>query len=197
MSLLGFGSAMAGTRRAKRCKEFLDFSMPSGMECRRRGFAELGIFEALAEDRDVAVALWREAGLTRPWNDPVADFDLALATTNSTVLIARDGGDPVGTVMAGFDGHRGWVYYLAVSEARRRQGIARALIEGAQQWLAARGCPKVQLMVRGGNAEALRFYAALSYEGLEVVTLGRRLDDFWQKESGRGLRRSRFPGIIS
>jgi len=137
----------------------------------------LEIVEALAEDRNAAIALWREAGLTRPWNDPVADFDLALVTPTSAVLIARDGGDPVGTVMAGFDGHRGWVYYLAVLEARRRQGIARLLMESAERWLAARGCPKAQLMVRGENAGALGFYAALGYEAQDVFTLGRRLDD--------------------
>lgn len=135
------------------------------------------IIEALAEDRDTAIALWREAGLTRPWNDPVADFDLAVSTSTSTVLIARDGGDPMGTVMAGFDGHRGWVYYLAVAEAYRRQGIARLLMESAERWLAARGCPKAQLMVRGENAGALGFYAALGYEVQDVFTLGRRLDD--------------------
>lgn len=138
---------------------------------------ELEIVEALAEDRDAVIALWREAGLTRPWNDPVADFDLALVTPTSAVLIARDSDVSVGTVMAGFDGHRGWVYYLAVVEARRRRGIARLLMESAERWLAAQGCPKAQLMVRGENAEALRFYAALGYEVQDVFTLGRRFDD--------------------
>lgn len=140
-------------------------------------FAELEIFEARAGDCEAVIALWREAGLTRPWNDPVADFDLALANSTSTVLIARDGSDAAGTIMVGFDGHRGWVYYLAIAEVRRRQGIARLLMQHAEGWLAVRGCPKAQLMVRGENAAALGFYAALGYEVQDVFTLGRRLDD--------------------
>ncbi|WP_334181743.1 GNAT family acetyltransferase [Novosphingobium sp.] len=135
------------------------------------------IFEARAGDREAVIALWREAELTRPWNDPVADFDLALANSTSTVLIARDGSDAAGTIMVGFDGHRGWVYYLAIAEARRRRGIARLLMQRAEGWLAALGCPKTQLMVRGENAAALGFYAALGYEVQDVFTLGRRLDD--------------------
>jgi len=140
-------------------------------------FTELEIFEARAGDREAVIALWREAELTRPWNDPVADFDLALANSTSTVLIARDGSDAAGTIMVGFDGHRGWVYYLAMAEARRRRGIARLLMQRAEGWLAALGCPKTQLMVRGENAAALGFYAALGYEVQDVFTLGRRLDD--------------------
>jgi ribosomal protein S18 acetylase RimI-like enzyme len=138
---------------------------------------ELEIFEARAGDREAVIALWRDAGLTRPWNDPVADFALALANSTSTVLIARDGSGAAGTVMVGFDGHRGWVYYLAIAEVRRRQGIARLLMQHGEGWLAVRGCPKAQLMVRGENAEALGFYAALGYEVQDVFTLGRRLDD--------------------
>ena len=147
------------------------------MGARKKEFTELEILEAVSGDRQAVIALWSAAGLTRPWNDPVADFDLALANAISTVLIARDGSDPAGTVMTGFDGHRGWVYYLAVVEARRRQGIARLLMASAERWLAARGCPKAQLMVRGENAGALGFYAALGYEVQDVFTLGRRLDE--------------------
>ena len=131
---------------------------------------------ATAQDRDAIVALWGEAGLTRPWNDPVADFDLALASAASAVLAARDGGVLVGSVMVGFDGHRGWVYYLAVSSSRQGAGIGRLLMRGSEHWLSARGCPKIQLMVRGDNAGARGFYAALGYDVQDVVTIGRRLD---------------------
>lgn len=78
--------------------------------------------------------------------------------------------------MVGFDGHRGWVYYLAVAPEKRGFGIGRMLMLEAEQWLKAIGCPKIQLMVRGDNNVARGFYAALGYDLQDVVTLGRRLD---------------------
>jgi ribosomal protein S18 acetylase RimI-like enzyme len=77
--------------------------------------------------------------------------------------------------MTGFDGHRGWVYYLAVAPDRRREGLGRQLMAAAEAWLRDRGAPKLQLMVRTGNAEALGFYEALGLERQAVVTLGRFL----------------------
>lgn len=131
---------------------------------------------AMAADADDAVALWHTCGLTRPWNDPYADFSLALANPSSTILLARDGDTIVGSVMAGFDGHRGWIYYLAVAPDRQRAGVGRALMTAAETWLAERDAPKVQLMVREGNAVTLGFYAALGYTPQGVVTLGRFID---------------------
>lgn len=123
-----------------------------------------------------AVALWAECGLTRPWNDPHADLTRALDGPTSTVLAAVDGSSLVGTVMVGYDGHRGWVYYLAVREARRRAGVGRVLMEAGERWLGDRGVPKVQLMVREGNDAVLGFYEALGYADQQVVVLGRFLD---------------------
>lgn len=133
------------------------------------------IAPASAADEAAAVALWHAAGLTRPWNDPAADFRLALAGPASTVLLARDGDAIVGSVMVGFDGHRGWVYYLAADPARRGQGIGRALMAAAEEWLRARDCPKIQLMVREDNDAAKGFYSALRYEVQAVTVIGRRL----------------------
>ena len=130
-----------------------------------------------AADGPAVVALWRNCGLTRPWNDPDADFALALATGTSAVLIARGEGGIAGSVMTGFDGHRGWVYYLAVSPDHRRAGLGRALMAAAEAWLRSRGAPKIQLMVRTTNADALGFYEALGLERQDVVTLGRFLKD--------------------
>jgi len=130
---------------------------------------------ATAADRETVVALWRDCGLTRPWNDPDADFALALDTPASTVLVTRDGETITGSVMVGFDGHRGWVYYLAVAPDVRRGGLGRALMAAAEAWLRERGAPKIQLMVRADNANALGFYAALGLEPQKVVTLGRFL----------------------
>ena len=133
------------------------------------------IAPATAADEGATVALWHAAGLTRPWNDPAADFRMALANATSAVLLALDGDALVGSVMVGFDGHRGWVYYLAADPARRGRGIARALMKAAEQWLIERDCPKIQLMVRGDNLTAKRFYAAIGYDVQDVVTLGKRL----------------------
>lgn len=132
---------------------------------------------AVAGDRDAVVALWRACGLTRPWNDPDRDFALALESGASAILVARAGEALGGAVMTGFDGHRGWVYYLAVAPDRRGAGLGRALMAAAEQWLRDRGAPKLQLMVRTDNAAALDFYAALGLERQEVVTLGRFLRD--------------------
>lgn len=131
---------------------------------------------AAAADRDAVVALWQAAELTRPWNDPAADFDQSLTNPTSTILLARDGASLVGSVMVGFDGHRGWVYYLTAAPDRKCQGIGRALMAAAEAWLKAHGCPKVQLMVRGDNAAAKGFYQAIGYEQQDVITIGKRLD---------------------
>lgn len=136
---------------------------------------------AQAADGAQVIALWQACGLTRPWNDPAADFALALKGSTSTVLIVRDGDDRTGaivaSVMVGFDGHRGWVYYLAVHPDARRGGLGRALMAAAEDWLRGQGAPKIQLMVRDDNSAALDFHAVLGLERQGVVTLGRFLKD--------------------
>lgn len=128
-----------------------------------------------ASDAGAAVALWRAAGLTRPWNDPHADFAAALACPVAMVLGVREAARLVGTVMAGYDGHRGWIYYLAVAEERRGCGIGRRLAAAAEAWLREQGAPKAQLMVRDGNDGAAGFYRALGYERGAVAVFGRWL----------------------
>ena len=131
---------------------------------------------ATSADADAIVALWQACGLTRPWNDPHADFAQAIANPTSTVLLARDADTLIGAVMVGFDGHRGWIYYLGVIPARQRQRLGVTLMAAAEDWLRACGAPKLQLMVRNDNQPALDFYAALGLELQPVVTLGKRLD---------------------
>lgn len=111
-----------------------------------------------------AVKLWEACGLTRPWNDPAADARRALAGPSSTIIAAFASDRLVGTAMTGWDGHRGWIYYLAVESDFRRWGIARKLIQECEDWLARYEAPKVQLMVRTENGEAARFWEALGYE---------------------------------
>jgi len=121
------------------------------------------------------VALWEQAGLTRPWNDPRADIRRKLTVQPELFLVAVDGDAVVGSVMAGYDGHRGWLYYLASAPSHRGQGIGRALVAEVERLLEAMGCPKVQLMVRPDNASARGFYDALGYVSFETWATGRRL----------------------
>ncbi|MGM1016037.1 MAG: GNAT family acetyltransferase [Actinomycetota bacterium] len=142
-------------------------------------------------DADEVVALWQAAELTRPWNDPYLDIERKLSVHPELFLVAvataaeatgdegaRDSGSraPIlGTVMAGYDGHRGWIYYLATSPQRRGEGIGRALVTEAERLLEERGCPKIQLMIRAENTAVTEFYESLGYESFEVSTLGKRL----------------------
>ena len=126
-------------------------------------------------DTDAAVALWHATGLTRPWNDPHRDIERKLQVQPELFLVATDGDVLIGTVMAGYDGHRGWLYYLASLPDRRGEGIARALVAEAESRLLAMGCPKVQLMVRPENEAARGLYAALGYEPFDTWATGKRL----------------------
>lgn len=123
---------------------------------------------ASAEDEATIVALWQACGLTVPYNDPAADFRFALGKTNSDVLVLDD---LRGSVMVGHDGHRGWLYYVAVAPDRRRQGLGRALVEAAEAWLKQRGVPKAHLMVRETNQAVAAFYQRLGYDVMPRVSM--------------------------
>tara|TARA_R110002049_G_scaffold293714_1_gene478876 strand:- start:1105 stop:1539 length:435 start_codon:yes stop_codon:yes gene_type:complete len=124
-------------------------------------------------DRTALLALWEACALTRPWNDPGRDVDLCLESRESTLLVGTKDDRLVASVMAGSDGHRGWIYYLAVDPNAQDRGHGREMMAEAELWLAGRGVPKVQLMVRGGNTAATDFYAALGYEAQDVTVMGK------------------------
>jgi ribosomal protein S18 acetylase RimI-like enzyme len=126
-------------------------------------------------DENCVIALWRECGLTRPWNDPHRDIQRKLSEQPELFLVATIGDALVGSAMVGFDGHRGWVYYLAVSLQHRKQSIGRALMHEAERLLVERGCPKINLLVRSSNAEVIAFYRKLGYAQDDAISLGRRL----------------------
>ncbi|MCP2637265.1 GNAT family acetyltransferase [Microbacterium sp. HD4P20] len=126
-------------------------------------------------DTDAVVSLWQETGLTRPWNNPYQDINRKLTVQPELFLVATADETVVGSVMAGYDGHRGWLYYLASDPARRGQGIGRRLVDAAEERLLAMGCPKVQLMVRPENNLAQGFYDALGYETFQTWATGKRL----------------------
>jgi ribosomal protein S18 acetylase RimI-like enzyme len=126
------------------------------------------IRSATLQDEAAIVMLWQACGLTVPYNDPVADFRFALGKPNSDILMLDDGG---GSVMVGHDGHRGWLYYVAVAPGRRRQGLGRALVAAAEAWLKERGVPKVHLMVRETNHVVADFYRHLGYDPMPRINM--------------------------
>ena len=131
-------------------------------------------------DEAAAVALWRECGLLRPWNDPHKDIVRKQAVQPGLFLVAlADGKDGesvlVGTAMGGYDGHRGSVYYLAVAPGRQRLAIGRSLMEHVECQLLAMGCPKINVLVRTANEQVVAFYEKLGYARDDAFSLGKRL----------------------
>ena len=128
-------------------------------------------------DEARVIELWMFAGLTKPWNDPKKDIARKLKTQRDLFLVAELEGVVVGVVMAGYEGHRGWVNYLAVDIGQRRRGIATALMHDAERRLRALGCPKINLQVRLENTAVHAFYAAIGFGVDEVVSMGKRLEN--------------------
>ena len=128
-----------------------------------------------AADEATVIALWHACGLTRPWNNPQLDIARKLTTQPELFLVGSVDAALVATVMVGFDGHRGWVNYLAVAVRHRRSAIGRALMDEAERLLTERGCPKLNLQVRSTNVDVIAFYRSLGYATDDVVSLGKRL----------------------
>jgi ribosomal protein S18 acetylase RimI-like enzyme len=129
-------------------------------------------------DADVegVIALWQRCGLTRPWNDPASDIAFARRGANATILIGRAGGALVATAMVGHDGHRGWVYYVAVEPDLQGKDFGRAMMAAAEDWLRRQGVTKAMLMVRPDNTNVQAFYDKLGYEVQERVVYAKWLD---------------------
>jgi ribosomal protein S18 acetylase RimI-like enzyme len=129
------------------------------------------------EDGDIPAVLdlWARCGLLHPDNDARADIARARSTANATLLVGRKDSVAIATALVGFDGHRGWVYYLAVEPRLQRVAHGKAMLEAAEAWLRQRGVPKAMLMVAEANSGALGFYETLGYTRSPVVTMGKRL----------------------
>jgi ribosomal protein S18 acetylase RimI-like enzyme len=126
-------------------------------------------------DADAVIGLWQRCGLTRPWNDPRRDIERKLQVQPELFLIGTLGAELAASAMAGYDGHRGAVYYLAVEPALHGRGYGRAMMDAVCARLLALGCPKLNLMVRGDNLGATAFYERLDFDKQDVVTYGLRL----------------------
>ncbi len=127
-------------------------------------------------DREALVALWSICELTRPWNNPHRDIDRKLARDGDNLLVLEEDNQLIGSVMVGYEGHRGWVNYLAVHPDHQRQGLGRLLMDEAERRLRDLGCAKVNLQVRTSNETARVFYRQIGYTFDEAVSFGKRLE---------------------
>lgn len=141
-----------------------------------RDALDVAFREIADDDVEQVVALWEACGLTRPWNDPHRDVADARRIPTSTVLVGVVGGQVVSSAVAGYDGHRGWLYYVAVDPGQQGSGLGRATVDAAEAWLREAGARKVQLMVRATNAQVVGFYERLGYADQETVVLGKWFD---------------------
>lgn len=126
-------------------------------------------------DTEAVVALWQACDLTRPWNDPYKDIQRKLTVGRDLFLVAVLDGELIGTAMGGYEGHRGWVNYLAVAPEHQKKGYGRLLMTHLETKLLALGCPKINLQVRASNTAVIHFYEAIGYKQDAVVSLGKRL----------------------
>ena len=129
---------------------------------------------AIADSEEV-IAIWQACGLTVPWNDPHKDIARKMEVNPELFLVAEVDGRIAGTVMGGYEGHRGWINYLAVAPDFQRQRIGVALMQEVEAKLQALGCPKINLQVRTNNRAVIQFYGQIGYHIDDVISLGKRL----------------------
>lgn len=126
-------------------------------------------------DTQTVIDLWQRCGLVVPWNDPRRDIERKLADSPELFFVGEMDTRLVTVCMAGYDGHRGWIYYLGVDPDCRRQGLAARIVYHAESVLKARGCPKIDLMVRDTNQAVIEFYQRIGYKKDPVCVLSKRL----------------------
>lgn len=135
----------------------------------------MNIRSANLSDLFDVTALWKECGLVREWNNPVLDFERKLQHSPDLFLVLTLNDSIIASVMGGYDGHRGTIYYLAVKPSYQRLGYASKLLDAIETKLKARGCPKVNLFVRAENSGVVAMYQQRGYEEQQITTLGKRL----------------------
>jgi ribosomal protein S18 acetylase RimI-like enzyme len=127
-------------------------------------------------DRDDVIELWTQCGLVVPRNDPDRDIERKLKVNPEWFLVGELEGHIVATCMAGYEGHRGWINYLAVAPKFQRRGLATQLMQEAERILSRAGCPKINLQIRTSNSDVIEFYKAIGYSIDDVVSMGKRLE---------------------
>ena len=138
--------------------------------------ADVTIRSYLDSDEAAVAALWRDVfANNRPWHDPLSDVRRKAAQSDELLLVGIADGVLIATILIGFDGHRGWLYRVAVTPAQRRHGVGRAMVRAAEERLRARGCPKINLQVEGSNRAVVGFYERLGYTVEERISMGKPL----------------------
>ncbi|GBC60515.1 GNAT family acetyltransferase [Desulfonema ishimotonii] len=135
------------------------------------------IREYRKSDENEVVELWIKCNLTVPWNNPQKDIKRKLQKDRDLFLVGISDGKIIASVMGGYDGHRGWINYLAVDPEYQRKGLARQIMAAAEQRIRGKGCPKINLQVRAANNAVIRFYEAMGYRDDNVISLGKRLEE--------------------
>ena len=128
------------------------------------------------KDQDSVISLWDECGLVVPQNNPAKDIERKLKVDPDLFLVGTNENGIVATVMGGYEGHRGWINYLAVKPSERRKGYGQSIMQAVEQCLKEKGCPKINLQVRATNEQVIKFYSAIGYGNDNVVGLGKRLE---------------------
>lgn len=127
-------------------------------------------------DEEAVVQLWTDCHLVVPWNDPHRDIRRKLTIQSELFLVGIISGELVAAVMAGYEGHRGWLNYLAVAPRVRRRGIGRRMVEEAETRLRKMACPKINIQIRTGNRGVIEFYRKIGFKPDDVVSMGKRLE---------------------
>jgi ribosomal protein S18 acetylase RimI-like enzyme len=126
-------------------------------------------------DTEAVVALWQACDLVRPWNDPHKDIQRKATVGVDLFLVGEVAGELIACAMGGYEGHRGWINYLAVHPTQQKKGYGRDLMSALEEKLTAVGCPKINLQIRESNLDVIRFYEAIGYTQDRVVSFGKRL----------------------
>ena len=137
---------------------------------------EFSLRQYARSDQLVLLALWTACGVFRTWNDPLEAIHLCVTAPSSELVVADSAGRLIGSAMLGHDGHRGWVYYLAVHPNWQRNGIGRSLMSYAERWMDERQVPKIQAMIRADNLPVRGFYRRLGYQDYDVQVVEKFLN---------------------
>ena len=129
------------------------------------------------QDRKAVISLWQRCGLLVPWNHPDLDIDRKLQVQSELFLVGEIDGEVVATAMGGYEGHRGWINYLAIEPEMRGKGLGRMMMKRIEEGLSGMGCPKINLQVRESNLDVIRFYEKIGYSSDHVIGFGKRLSE--------------------
>lgn len=137
---------------------------------------ELIIQQYNPDDEKDVIELWSQCNLVAPQNNPKRDVERKLRVNPEWFLVGKLDGRIIATCMAGYEGHRGWINYLAVSPQHQREGYATRMMQEAEKILREAGCPKINLQIRTSNTNVIEFYKAIGFKIDDVVSMGKRLE---------------------